>query len=133
MRKIHKVFDSSKVENWEVCLRVQRSKPLRKYKGEFPQLNESAVRLMWQKYEEELRQSLKEKREPKTKFQIPNRIIQMKTFLKEKKDVGKSQSDVRKVQVPFKRKSQTDVRKLRVPFKGSLCCEKFVLFCFTKE
>ena len=68
MRKIHKVFDSSKVENWEVCLRVQRSKPLRKYKGGFPQLNESAVRLMWQKYEEELRQSLKEKGKPKTKL-----------------------------------------------------------------
>ena len=41
---------------------------LRKYKGEFPQLNESTVRLMRQKYEEELRQSLKEKREPKTKL-----------------------------------------------------------------
>ena len=34
---------------------------LRKYKGEFPQLNGSTVRWMRQKYEEELRQSLKEK------------------------------------------------------------------------
>ena len=41
---------------------------LRKYKGEFPQLNESTVRSMRQKYEEELWQSLKEKREPKTKL-----------------------------------------------------------------
>ena len=85
MRKIHKVFDSSKVENWEVCLRVQRSKPLRKYKGEFPQLNESGIRSMWQKYEEELRQSLKEKGEPKTKFQIPNGVIQMQNIFKREK------------------------------------------------
>ena len=41
---------------------------LRKYKGQFPQLNESAVRSMRQKYEKELRQSLKEKQEPKTKL-----------------------------------------------------------------
>ena len=41
---------------------------LRKYKGEFPQLNESTVRLMRQKYEEQLRQSLKEKRQLKTKL-----------------------------------------------------------------
>ena len=34
---------------------------LQKYKGGFPQLNESTVRSMRQKYEEELRQSLKEK------------------------------------------------------------------------
>ena len=39
---------------------------LRKYKDEFPQLNENTVRPMWQKYEEELRQSLKKKQEPKT-------------------------------------------------------------------
>ena len=39
---------------------------LRKYKAEFPQLNESTVRPMWQKYEEELRQSLKKKQELKT-------------------------------------------------------------------
>ena len=36
---------------------------LRKYKGEFPQFNESTVRSMPQKYEEELRQSLKEKQD----------------------------------------------------------------------
>ena len=41
---------------------------LRVYKGEFPQLNESTLCSMQQKYEEELRQSLKEKREPKTKL-----------------------------------------------------------------
>ena len=41
---------------------------LRKYKGKFPQLNESTIRLMRQKYEEQLRQPLKEKRELKTKF-----------------------------------------------------------------
>ena len=34
---------------------------LQKYKGGFPQLNGSTVRSMRQKYEEELRQSLKEK------------------------------------------------------------------------
>ena len=41
---------------------------LRKYKGKFPQLNESTICLMRQKYEEQLRQPLKEKRELKTKF-----------------------------------------------------------------
>ena len=46
---------------------------LRKYKGEFSQLNESIVRSMRQKYEEELCQSLKEKREPKTKLPTARR------------------------------------------------------------
>ena len=41
---------------------------LQKYKGQFPQLKESAVRSMRQKYEKELHQSLKEKRKPKTKL-----------------------------------------------------------------
>ena len=41
---------------------------LLKYKGEFPQLNESTVRSMRQKYKEEIRQSLKGKQEPKTKL-----------------------------------------------------------------
>ena len=41
---------------------------LHKYKGKFPQLNESTVRSMRQKYKEELPQSLKEKQEPKTKL-----------------------------------------------------------------
>ena len=40
---------------------------------------------MWQKYEEELRQSLKEKGEPKTKFQIPNGVIQMQNIFKREK------------------------------------------------
>ena len=39
---------------------------LRKCKAKFPQLNESTVRPMWQKYEEALRQSLKKTQEPKT-------------------------------------------------------------------
>ena len=38
---------------------------LRKYKGEFPQLSESTVRSMRQKYEEELRKALQQKREPR--------------------------------------------------------------------
>ena len=46
---------------------------LRKYKGQFPQLNESAVRSMRQKYEKGLRQSLQEKREPKTKLPTARR------------------------------------------------------------
>ena len=46
---------------------------LRVYKGEFPQLNESTLCSMQQKYEEELRQSLKEKREPKTKLPTTRR------------------------------------------------------------
>ena len=36
---------------------------LRKYNGKFPQFNESTVRSIPQKYEEELRQSLKEKQD----------------------------------------------------------------------
>ena len=40
---------------------------------------------MWQKYEEELRQSLKEKGEPKTKFQTPNGVIQMQNIFKREK------------------------------------------------
>ena len=46
---------------------------LLKYKDEFPLLNESTVRSMRQKYEEELRQSLKEKRESKTKLTTARR------------------------------------------------------------
>ena len=59
-----------------------------------------------------------------TFFKYQTVPFKCQTFLKEKKDVRKSQSDVRKVQVPFKRKSQTDVRKLRVPFKG-ICVGKY--------
>ena len=50
-----------------------RASTLRKYKDEFPLLNESTVRSMRQKYEEELRQSLKEKRESKTKLTTARR------------------------------------------------------------
>ena len=46
---------------------------LRKYKGEFRQLNEGTVRLMQQKYEEELGQSLQEKRELKIKLPTARR------------------------------------------------------------
>ena len=46
---------------------------LRKYKGEFPQVNESTVRSMRQKYEEESRHSLKGKRERKTKLPTARR------------------------------------------------------------
>ena len=66
-----KYIKYSAVQRYEIgkyASEYSAASTLRKYKGEFPQLNENTVRSMRQKYEEELRQSLKKKREPKTKL-----------------------------------------------------------------
>ena len=66
-----KYIKYSAVQRYEIgkyASEYSAASTLRKYKGEFPQLKESTVCSMWQKYEEKLRQSLKEKREPKTKL-----------------------------------------------------------------
>ena len=71
-----KYIKYSAVQRYEIgkyASEYSAASTLRKYKGEFPQLNESTVRSMRQKYEEELRQSLKEKREPKTKLPTARR------------------------------------------------------------
>ena len=63
-----KYIKYSAVQRYEIgkyASEYSAASTLRKYKGEFPQLNESTVRSMRQKYEEELRQWLKKKREPK--------------------------------------------------------------------
>ena len=59
-----KYIKCSAVQRYEIgkyTFEYSAASTLRKYKGEFPQLNESTVRSIRQKYEEELRQSLKEK------------------------------------------------------------------------
>ena len=66
-----KYIKYSAVQRYEIgkyASEYSAASTLRKYKGEFPQLNESTVRLMRQKYEEQIRQSLKEKRQLKTKL-----------------------------------------------------------------
>ena len=66
-----KYIKYSAVQRYEIgkyASEYSAASTLRKYKGEFSQLNENTVRSMRQKYEEELRQSLKKKREPKTKL-----------------------------------------------------------------
>ena len=64
------------VQRYEIGKNVSEcstASTLRKYKGEFPQVNESTVRSMRQKYEEESRHSLKGKRERKTKLPTARR------------------------------------------------------------
>ena len=56
-----KYIKYSAVQRYEIgkyASEYSAASTLRKYKGEFPQLNESTVSLMRQKYEEELCQSL---------------------------------------------------------------------------
>ena len=71
-----KFIKYSAVQRYEIgtyASEYSAASTLREYKCEFPQLNESTVPLMHQKYEKELRQSLKEKREPKTKLPTTRR------------------------------------------------------------
>ena len=70
---MHKVLAVERYKIGKYASGYSAASTLRQYKGEFPQLNESTVRSMRQKYEEELRQSLKEKREPKTKLPTARR------------------------------------------------------------
>ena len=61
-----KYIKYSAVQRYEIgkyASEYSAASTLRKYKGEFPQFNESTVRSIPQKYEEELRQSLKEKQD----------------------------------------------------------------------
>lgn len=46
---------------------------LRRYKDEFPELSESTVRTMRKKYEEELRNALRQKRQPSTTLEAARR------------------------------------------------------------
>ena len=74
--KRHKNIKYSAVQRYKVgkyASEYSVASTLQKYKGEFPQFNESIARSMRQKYEEGLRQSLKEKQEPKTKLPTARR------------------------------------------------------------
>ena len=71
-----KYIKYSAVQRYEIgkyASEYSAASTLRKYKGEFPEFNKSTVLLMQQKCKEELRQSLKEKRGPKTKLPTARR------------------------------------------------------------